>query len=346
MVNDRFTQGNKDMALVPTPAVTEESKAETASSDSENDPLAFNEDKKERMVPKPSSIEKAIPDVRIERPVADMPIQPELNDADQLAGLEKESNAPPAPAIVKVDAPVEPDLEITEEIVVMNEAAPKEAAVKDSAVFTWADVEDEFSNDSLHVVLPEERQYIVGTILAENNEPLIGVNVSALGTQLTTMTNIRGQFKMEWRPDIQKLELLYNGYEKTLTDVQGPGSLSVKMAQLANLELTDIAVTAEPTPARADAKKILISQPNVVPVGGFEAFAKYIRKNKQLPANLDEGEVLLQFVVKPDGSISNINSLQSSDKTLEPEAIRLLTEGPLWDNPSGKDQVMEYVVKF
>jgi hypothetical protein len=341
MANDRLSPEGQDMAFEPAPVVTDEK----ATSDLDNDQLALNEDKKQQPVPEASPKEKVIPDVTIDRPAAEKPASPEMDDPGQLAGLKKESNAPSPPAIVNIDAPVEPGIAVAEEIAVKDEAAPTQMPAEDSAAFSWADLEDDF-NDSLNVVLPEERQYIIGTILAENNEPLIGVNVSALGTQLTTMSNIRGQFKLEWRPDIEKLELLYNGYEKTMTDVQGPGSLSVKMTQLANLELNEDAIPTAPAPTIAETRRTFIGQPKVMPVGGFEAFEKYIGKNKKLPADLSQGEVLLQFVVHPDGSISNINSLQSSDKRLEQEAIRLLTQGPLWHNPSDKDQVMEYVVKF
>lgn len=93
-------------------------------------------------------------------------------------------------------------------------------------------------------------------------------------------------------------------------------------------------------------KKIFTAQPDVKPVGGFQKFEQYLEQNKVLPDSVMTGEVLLQFVVEPNGSLSHIKALQYSDKVMEAEAIRLLTHGPLWENNTGYSQVTEYVVKF
>ncbi|KAA3630824.1 MAG: hypothetical protein DWQ02_17355, partial [Bacteroidetes bacterium] len=343
LVNDRFALENNDMAFEPVPAQTEQvdtKKSGTESETSDNETTAdliLDEEK-------PA---KPVPDAGRDRPVVEEVMVADADDPGPIAEMRKESVAPPPPTIVIDGVPVDAPKPAEGAIVVLaDEIAEEETPVKDSAAFTWADMEAEFPSDTLNVVLPEERQYIIGTILAEDNQPIIGVNVSALGTTLTTMTNIRGQFKLEWTPDIEKLEFLYNGYEKTLADVQGPGTLSVTMTQLADLELSDVTLTAESVPAEAKAKRSFVAQTKVQPEGGFDAFEKYIKKNKNLPANVSKGEVLLQFVVQLDGSLTNVKALQSVPTSIESEAIRLLTEGPKWENPSGKPEVVEYVMKF
>lgn len=343
LVNDRFSLENKDMAFEPTPSQVEGADQKQPGTEAElsvDETIANLELKEE----KPS---KTVPDEKIERPVADDVMVIEDDDPGPIAQMREESVAPPSPTIVIDGVPVDAPKPAEGAVVALEEdVAADEIPVKDSAAFTWADMEAEFAADSLNVVLPEERQYIIGTILAEDDQPIIGVNVSALGTTLTTMTNIRGQFKLEWTPDIEKLEFLYNGYEKTLADVQGPGTLSVTMTQLADLELSEVTITAEPAATEAKAKRSFVAQTKVQPEGGFDAFEKYIGKQKKLPANVSKGEVLLQFVVQPDGSLTNIKALQSVPTSIESEAIRLLTEGPKWENPTGNPQVVEYIMKF
>ncbi len=342
MVNDRFTMENKDMAFKPVPSQVEEAEpqkpgAEAAPSD--NETIAGFETEE-----KPA---EEVPEAKLEGPVAENDVVEDAYDPGPIAQLREERAAPPPPTMVIDGVPVDAPKPAEDAVVVLaDEVSTEEMPAKDSAAFTWADMEAEFAEDTLNVVLPEERQYIIGTILAEDDQPIIGVNVSALGTTLTTMTNIRGQFKLEWTPDIEKLEFLYNGYEKTLADVQGPGTLSVTMTQLADLELSDVAVAAEPVAGAAKAKRSFVAQTKVQPVGGFDAFEKYIKKNKKLPANVSKGEVLLQFVVQPDGSLTNVKALQSVPDSIESEAIRLLTKGPKWENPTGEPEVVEYTMKF
>ena len=294
----------------------------------------------------PQKPSKGIAETRIERPVADKPTLSEIEETVPIALADDKRNAPPPPTLVIDGIPLK-DPDVTQEEIAVADAVEKpENTVKETEAFTWADLEDEFEKDTLNIIPPEERQYIIGTILAENDDPMNGVNVSALGTQLTTMTNIRGQFKMEWQPDIEKLEFYYNGYEKTLANVQGPGTLSVKMTQLADLELSDVTLTSEPVPAAAKAKKTFIGKSRVQPVGGYDALKKYIKQNKVLPDGVSKGEVLIQFVVQLDGSLTSVKILQSTSKALEAEAIRLLTQGLQWENPTSGPEVVEYVVKF
>ncbi|MCB0653570.1 MAG: hypothetical protein KDC85_19995 [Saprospiraceae bacterium] len=93
-------------------------------------------------------------------------------------------------------------------------------------------------------------------------------------------------------------------------------------------------------------KNIFTAQPDVKPAGGFQKFEQYLEQNKVLPDSVMTGEVLLQFVVEPNGKLTHIKALQYSVKVMEAEAIRLITNGPLWENNTGTSQVTEYVVKF
>ena len=71
-----------------------------------------------------------------------------------------------------------------------------------------------------------------------------------------------------------------------------------------------------------------------MPVGGIEAFYKFVGKNFQYPKAAQEaqveGMVLLQFIVEKDGSLTNINLLRDIGHGTGEEAIRMLKTAPKW----------------
>lgn len=68
--------------------------------------------------------------------------------------------------------------------------------------------------------------------------------------------------------------------------------------------------------------------------GGHEALLDYINKNRKYPADAYEqgieGRVTCSFVVNADGNISHIRVIKGCHKSLNTEAVRLLTEMPSW----------------
>ena len=68
--------------------------------------------------------------------------------------------------------------------------------------------------------------------------------------------------------------------------------------------------------------------------GGNEALLNYINTNRHYPTDAYErgieGRVTCSFVVNANGNISNIKVIRGCHKSLNKEAIRLLTEMPCW----------------
>ena len=68
--------------------------------------------------------------------------------------------------------------------------------------------------------------------------------------------------------------------------------------------------------------------------GGNEALLDYINKNRQYPADAYEkgieGRVTCSFVFNSDGNISHIKVIRGCHKSLNMEAMRLLSEMPHW----------------
>lgn len=69
--------------------------------------------------------------------------------------------------------------------------------------------------------------------------------------------------------------------------------------------------------------------------GGDNEFRKWIGDNMKYPdiaaENGIQGRVYVQFVVEPDGSISNVRVLRGVDPSLDKEAVRVIQNSPKWN---------------
>lgn len=92
--------------------------------------------------------------------------------------------------------------------------------------------------------------------------------------------------------------------------------------------------------------QVVGQQPNFP--GGKEELFKYLAYNMIYPAdaakNKVEGRVLVTFVIEHDGSISNVNVVNSVYPSLDKEAIRVVSEMPKWI--PGKANVKTVRVKY
>jgi periplasmic protein TonB len=79
---------------------------------------------------------------------------------------------------------------------------------------------------------------------------------------------------------------------------------------------------------------IVIAETQPAPVGGYEAFYKYISKNIKYPDQARrigvEGKVFVQFVVDKDGSLTNVEVLKGIGSGCDEEAVRVIKSAPNW----------------
>lgn len=79
-------------------------------------------------------------------------------------------------------------------------------------------------------------------------------------------------------------------------------------------------------------------------VGGTKALVKYLKRNVDYPQEIREKEiedkVYVEFVVNPDGSLSDINALTVKNNTLKEEAVKVVSEMPNWTPGVNKGQTV------
>ncbi len=82
--------------------------------------------------------------------------------------------------------------------------------------------------------------------------------------------------------------------------------------------------------------------------GDKNKFARWVQSNvhyPQIPAeNGVQGKVFVEFVVEPDGSVSNVLVVRSVDPALDAEAVRVISNSPKW--VAGKQLSVPVRVRF
>lgn len=82
--------------------------------------------------------------------------------------------------------------------------------------------------------------------------------------------------------------------------------------------------------------------------GGQDAFRSYLAENIRYPQEAVEegirGRVFVEFIVRSDGSVSDVKVVRGVDPLLDNEALRVVNSSPLW--LPGRQRGQEVDVKF
>ena len=78
--------------------------------------------------------------------------------------------------------------------------------------------------------------------------------------------------------------------------------------------------------------------------GDLNTFRKWVQDNVRFPQialeNGISGRVVLSFVIEKDGRLTNIQVLQTPDRSLSEEAIRVLQQSPKWSPGKQRNQAV------
>ena len=78
--------------------------------------------------------------------------------------------------------------------------------------------------------------------------------------------------------------------------------------------------------------------------GDLNTFRAWVQQNVKFPQvaleNRIQGRVVLSFVIDKDGRLTNIEVLQSPDRSLSEEAIRVLNKAPKWSPGKQRNQAV------
>ena len=78
--------------------------------------------------------------------------------------------------------------------------------------------------------------------------------------------------------------------------------------------------------------------------GDLNTFRTWVQQNVRFPQialeNGIQGRVVLSFVIEKDGRLTNIQVLQTPDRSLSEEAVRVLSKSPKWSPGKQRNQVV------
>lgn len=78
--------------------------------------------------------------------------------------------------------------------------------------------------------------------------------------------------------------------------------------------------------------------------GDLNTFRVWVQQNVKFPQialeNGIQGRVVLSFVIEKDGRLTNIQVLQTPDRSLSEEAVRVLSKSPKWSPGKQRNQVV------
>ena len=76
--------------------------------------------------------------------------------------------------------------------------------------------------------------------------------------------------------------------------------------------------------------------------GDLNKFRNWVQERVRYPQIAQEngvsGKVVLSFVIEKDGTLTNIEVLQSPDRSLADEAVRVLKTSPKWEPGQQRNQ--------
>jgi len=79
-------------------------------------------------------------------------------------------------------------------------------------------------------------------------------------------------------------------------------------------------------------------------------FSKWVSSHIEYPEIAREngvsGRVMLQFVVNPDGSISNVRVVRGIEESLDKEAVRVVSSSPKWSPGRQRDRAVKVTYTF
>ncbi len=197
---------------------------------------------------------------------------------------------------------------------------------------------------------------VKGTVYDVYGRPLSGVDVKMVGDDLRSITNKSGEFALPINKDSNKvtLEVASLGFAKKNVEARPNENINIRL-EGGNNALNEVVVaSAAEAKYKGTVSTKAIDSPiifadriagvgGVVPVQGWKSYEDYLKGNNKL---LRDGNkiVHLSFMVKKDGSITNIKLVKGQTQEMNNEAIRLLKQGPKWKyNLTGANQGSIYI---
>ena len=182
---------------------------------------------------------------------------------------------------------------------------------------------------------PDKKIRLSMKVVDETGQPVPQATVVITNTSNGTLTDDNGHFSLEAGED-QSLWISYVGMESKNISVKDCIKQTDKTIRLtsATNELDLTVSPSAPKPAVQNGETFTVVEQMPEYPGGMKALMGYLAENIQYPAECQkagiQGRVIVQFVVKADGSLDNFEIKRSVNPLLDAEALRVIKTTPKW----------------
>lgn len=212
----------------------------------------------------------------------------------------------------------------------------KFSVLKDDSI----DFTTRLDTNTLNEIKAQTGIYINGKVIAEDGKPLLRAMVEA-GNNVST-TDADGQYEINTLKG-DTLKFYAEGYQNASVVVADKSLINVSLKKTPTLVLTPKSdnvlsmVMAEPiVPEKeADNQEVFTTvEENPSFPGGVKALFAFVGKNLKYPIAAQEanvsGKVFVKFVVRKDGTVSDIKVLQGIGFGCDEETVRVIAQMPKW----------------
>ena len=187
----------------------------------------------------------------------------------------------------------------------------------------------------------------VSFYIADNQDgkPLSGSLIRIEGTSRGTVTDETGYAEIEAAPG-STIQISHIGYETREVRVSEDNEPIRYLLMMERSEAPGREQAA--TPDNDDNTVLVAEQMPTFQGGDLNTFRNWVQQNVRFPQialeNGIQGRVVVTFVIEKDGRLTNIEVLQTPDRSLSDEAVRVLSKSPKWS--PGKQRNQPVRVKY
>lgn len=182
---------------------------------------------------------------------------------------------------------------------------------------------------------PAEKTKLKMKVVDEKGEPIIAATVLVVNTTNGTITDENGNFTLEVGTD-QSIQVAYIGMSTVTMSVKDclkKADQTIVLTESDTKKDVKVVASAPQTVVSDDQTFSVVEQMPEYP-GGMRAGLEFMARNLRYPTKAQEagkqGCVIVQFVVRKDGSLSDFKVLRLVDPWLDAEAIRVISTMPKW----------------
>ena len=182
---------------------------------------------------------------------------------------------------------------------------------------------------------PAEKTKLKMKVVDEEGKPIIAATVLVANTTNGTLTDENGNFTLEVGSD-QSIQVAYIGMSTVTMSVKDclkKADQTIVLTESDTKKYVKVVASAPQTVVSDDQTFSVVEQMPEYP-GGMRAGLEFMARNLRYPTKAREagkqGRVIVQFVVRKDGSLSDFKVLYPVDPWLDAEAIRVISTMPKW----------------